>query len=343
MRSGILDIGSNCAQFLVVETFPGSPPLPVHRAKEAILLGESLTTTGAIEPAGVSRTVDAVRRTMAAARRFEVDDFYAFVTAAIRDAPNRDDVLDRIEDAAGFRPQYLSGVQEARLTYHAVRHWYGWRAGTLLMLDIGGGSMEIVLGRDIEPSFAASLPLGAGRLTRGFFTDDPPSRTERRDLRRHVRECLAPVRDRLQWEDVPRRVVGSSKTFKQLARLSGAAPQRRGPFVTRHLVRDDLGCRARELAALSAEERAGLRGVSAPRAGQILAGALVARTTMQELGIDRLEVSPWALREGVVLRYVCRPVDTEADTVLRPFRIPDAPRPGTLELLHGRAPVPRRV
>jgi exopolyphosphatase / guanosine-5'-triphosphate,3'-diphosphate pyrophosphatase len=173
----------------------------------------------------------------------------------------------------------LTGVQEARLTYLAVRHWYGWRAGTLLMLDIGGGSMEIVLGRDFEPVFAASLPLGAGRLTREFLVEDPPTSAERRELRRHVRECLAQVRDRLHWEDLPRRVIGSSKTFKQLARLRGAPPQRKGPFVSRSLTRNDVATQAERLARLRATQRARLRGVSVPRARQILAGAIVAETT----------------------------------------------------------------
>ncbi|MEV0856192.1 Ppx/GppA phosphatase family protein [Nocardia fluminea] len=336
MRSGVLDIGSNCAQFLVVDATPGAPPLPLHAVKEPVLLGDDLDAEGRISAAGTERVATAVRRTLCAAGRFEVDHFCAFVTAAIRDAPNREDVLDRVEAVAGIRPQFLTGVQEARLTYLAVRHWYGWRAGTLLMLDIGGGSMEVVLGRDLEPVFAASLPLGAGRLTREFLTDDPPTAGERRELRRHVRDCLAQVRDRLHWEDRPRRVIGSSKTFKQLARLGGAPPQRKGPFVSRTLTRTDVAAEVELLGGLRATERARLRGVSVPRARQILAGAIVAETTMTQLGIRSLEVSPWALREGVVLHFLSSETSDRGDPTLRRFELHGVD-PAPLSLLHGRS------
>ncbi|MBC7301004.1 MAG: hypothetical protein H5T78_08620 [Nocardia sp.] len=336
MRSGVLDIGSNCAQFLVVDATPGAPPLPLHAVKEPVLLGEDLDAEGRISAAGAERVAHAVHRTLCAAGRFEVEHFCAFVTAAIRDAPNREAVLDRVEAASGIRPQFLTGVQEARLTYLAVRHWYGWRAGTLLMLDIGGGSMEVVLGRDLEPLFAASLPLGAGRLTREFLADDPPTADQRRQLRCHVRECLAQVRDRLHWEDPPRRVVGSSKTFKQLARLAGAPPQRKGPFVSRSITRAAVTAEVDLLAGLRAAERARLRGVSAPRARQILAGALVAETTMTQLDVRSLEVSPWALREGVVLHLLSSATIDRGVPALRRFALPGV-EPAPLSLLHGSA------
>ncbi|GAA3624320.1 hypothetical protein GCM10022267_08050 [Lentzea roselyniae] len=107
--------------------------------------------------------------------------------------------------------------------------------GRLLLFDIGGGSMEIALGRDAGPDLALSLPLGAGRLTRAMLPHDPPKRSEVKELRRYVRETLCEVVDRLRWESVPRNVVATSKTFKQLARLAGAPPQREGPFVRRTL------------------------------------------------------------------------------------------------------------
>ncbi|WP_234391003.1 Ppx/GppA phosphatase family protein [Nocardia suismassiliense] len=278
--------------------------MPIRALKEPVLLGEDIDAAGMISEPGVERVTNAITQVLAAARRYEIDTFYAFVTAAIRDAPNRTYVLDRIEQASGIRPQFLTGAQEARLTYLAVRRWYGWRAGTVLLLDIGGGSMELALGRDAEPTLALSLPLGAGRLTRAFLTGDPPSHSEFKALRRHIRECLKEVRDRLLWEGQPRRTIGSSKTFKQLARLSGAAPQRDGPFVRRSLHHADVRASMNRLARLPAERRADLRGVSRPRARQILAGAMVAEAAMSTLGIDTLEVSPWALREGVVLHHL---------------------------------------
>jgi exopolyphosphatase / guanosine-5'-triphosphate,3'-diphosphate pyrophosphatase len=228
MLLGVLDIGSNSAQLQVFEARPGAPPLPTHAVKEPTLLGEAFGPDGAIDPAGVDRVVGAVNRAMDAARRLGVEQLYVFTTSAVRDAANRDLILDRVEAETGVRPQYLSGEDEARLIYLAVHQWYGWSAGRLLILDIGGDSMEIVLGRDAEPELAMSLPLGAGRLTRLFLPDDPPSRDQLAALRRHVNATLREVADRLLWEGVPERAVGTSKTFKQLARLSGAPARRKG-------------------------------------------------------------------------------------------------------------------
>ncbi len=139
--------------------------------------------------------------------------------------------------------------------------------------------MEIALGRDAEPNLAISLPLGARQLTWQLLPDDPPSPDQLRELRRHVRDTVGEVADRLRWEGQPRRVIATSTTFKQLARLAGAARQRKGPFVRRELARRDVRRWLPRLAAMSAAERAKLRGVSAARASQLIAGIVVAGTT----------------------------------------------------------------
>jgi len=179
------------------------------------------------------------------------------------------------------------------------------------VLDIGGGSMEIALGRDAQPDVAVSLPLGAGRLTRTFLPDDPPSRDQLQQLRHHVRTTLRQVSDRLLWEGDPKQVIGSSKTFKQLARLSGAPPQRRGPFVRRSLTRKDVRRWLPRLAAMPSTDRARLRGISQYRARQSLAGAVVANATMSALDIRSMVVSPWALREGILLHHLETVTDQE--------------------------------
>lgn len=317
MRLGVLDIGSNSAQLQIVDVSAGAPPLPAHAVKEPTVLGEELLPDGSLSEEGTRRVADAVTRAMAAARQFEVDYLYPFVTAAVRDATNRDEIIDRIERQAGVRPQFLSGEQEARLTYLAAHRWYGWSAGRILLLDIGGGSMEIVLGRDVEPELAISLPLGAGRLTRAFLPDDPPAQQQLKALRKHVRNTLGEVTDRLHWEGLPRHVVATSKTFKQLARLAGAPPQRRGPFVRRTLNRQDLESWIPRLSRINAQRRSQLRGISEQRSPQIVAGAIVAREAMTALNIDCVEICPWALREGIVLRHL--------ETMTEPAKLPLQP------------------
>lgn len=283
------------------------------------MLGESFGPEGAIDEAGGDRLVQAVDRAMTAARRLGVQQLYVFTTSAVRDAPNRDLILDRVEAETGVRPQYLSGHDEARLTYLAVHQWYGWSAGRLLIIDIGGGSMEIVLGRDAEPDLAVSLALGAGRLTRAFLPDDPPSRGQLTELRRHVTATLREVADRLRWEGAPDRAIGTSKTFKQLARLAGAPAQREGPFVRRSVATADLDAWIPRLTRLRAKQRARLRGISRPRSQQIIAGAVVAKAAMKAVNVRSVDVSPWALREGIILHYLRTAHNESFDLPLRPL------------------------
>ncbi|HET6877147.1 MAG TPA: Ppx/GppA phosphatase family protein [Jatrophihabitans sp.] len=310
-RVGVLDIGSNAAQLQIVDVRPGGPPLPAYRVKHRTGLGSQIGDDGTITPKGIERVAGATREAVAAATAHEVGRLFVFATAAVRDADNRQEVLDRVESLTKVRPEYLSGEDEARLTYTAVHRWYGWSAGRLLLLDIGGGSMEIALGRDAEPDLAVSLPLGAGRLTRAFLPDDPPARADVKALRRHIRSTLREVTDRLRWEGAPACAIGTSKTFKQLARLTGSPPQRKGPFVPRSVDAADLDRWLPRLAKMPSKKRAKLQGVKRARAQQLLAGTLVARLTMEALDLRRVEVCPWALREGILLHAIGQRARTE--------------------------------
>jgi exopolyphosphatase/guanosine-5'-triphosphate,3'-diphosphate pyrophosphatase len=204
--------------------------------------------------------------------------------------------------ATGVALSVLPGEDEARLTFLAVRRWFGWSAGRLLALDIGGGSLEIAAGMHEDPDVVASLPLGASRLTRDWLsTNDPPKRSEISGLRRYIRAQIAPVVANLYPVGEPTRVVATSKTFRSLARIAGAAPSSRGPYVRRLLHRNTLDEVAAKVCRMPAAERVSLPGVSDARAPQLAAGAMVAVEVMDLLGIDEVEICPWALREGVIL------------------------------------------
>jgi exopolyphosphatase/guanosine-5'-triphosphate,3'-diphosphate pyrophosphatase len=321
MNLAVLDVGSNTVN-LVMADATGGVPLPVHTWKRRTRLSERLERDGTVGPEGRRLIVDAVREALAEARAEGVEALFAYATAVIRDAPNRDRVLDEVESAAGVRLGLLSGVEEAQLTFLAVRRWLGWRAGPMLLVDIGGGSLEIAFGRDRLPDSALSLPLGAGRLTREFLRDgDPPSARSVRRLRRHVREQVRQVAARSSWE-APRTAVAASKTFQQLARLTGAQPMHLGPFVTRRLDRRALRPWIDRLAATKVRRRADLPGVSAHRARQILAGSVVAYEVMRGLRIDSVRICPWGLREGILLRRL----ETRQPDLSRAGWVPWEPR-----------------
>ncbi|WP_329273722.1 Ppx/GppA phosphatase family protein [Streptomyces sp. NBC_01451] len=303
MRMSVLDVGSNTVRLVVADTQNGVP-LPAHTEKWKLRLAEKVEPGGVIPGESVQQLVKAVAAADRTARRWGAGGPLAFATAVVRAAPNRLDVLRTVRNETGVRLCTLPGEVEAELTFLGARRWMGWRAGALVLFDIGGGSLEVAFGRGRLPDFAASLPLGAGRLTREFLGgQDPPSEEDLRALRRRVRHQLRDVAARLRWEG-PHMAVATSRTFQQLARLCGAAPGRQGVFVARQLRRGDLRACLPLLAALPAAERAMLPGVSAPRALQSLAGAVVGHTAMKLTGIETLTICPWAIREGVLLRCV---------------------------------------
>ncbi|MET7701322.1 MULTISPECIES: Ppx/GppA family phosphatase [unclassified Streptomyces] len=302
MRLGVLDVGSNTVHLLVVDAHPGARPLPAHSHKVELRLAQLLDEAGAIGPDGVDKLIGVVQEALEAAEDKGVEELLPFATSAVREASNADDVLARVQAETGVELQVLTGAEEARLTFLAARRWFGWSAGKLLVLDIGGGSLEIAYGIDEEPDAAVSLPLGAGRLTAGWLPTDPADPADIKALRRHVRAQIARTVGEFSRFGAPDHVVATSKTFKQLARLAGAARSTDGLYVQRELKRRSLEDWVPRLASMTADERAELPGVSEGRAGQLLAGALVAEGALDLFGVETLEICPWALREGVILR-----------------------------------------
>lgn len=302
VRLGVLDVGSNTVHLLVVDAHPGAPPVAAHSHKTELRLAELLDKTGRIKEAGAGRLVRFVHEALEHAEDKGVEELLAFATSAIREAPNGDDVLARVQRETGVGLLVLSGEDEARLTFLAVRRWYGWSAGRLLVLDIGGGSLEVATGEEEEPTACYSVPLGAGRLTRDLLPGDPPKPAAVKALRKHVRATFAHELSQLVRVGAADQAVGTSKTFRSLARITGAAPSGEGPYVRRVLRHDALLEWLPRLAEMSAAQRSELPGVSAGRARQLLAGALVADAALDLLGVPELLICPWALREGVILR-----------------------------------------
>lgn len=306
MRLGVLDVGSNTVHLLVVDAHLGAHPWPARSEKSALRLAERIDADGQLSQDGADALVKAVHEAAESARRLETEDLLAFATSAVRHATNAPDVLDRVRKETGVHLRVLSGEAEARMTFLAVRRWYGWSAGRLLVLDIGGGSLEIAAGIDEEPDIALSTPLGAGRLTRRFLSgaqaeDRPPTAQEIEEVQEYVDHALDPAVEKLVsggWD----RAVATSKTFRTLARLAGAAPARAGQWAERRFTHDGLRQVLGFIRLIPPSKLAELDGVSSGRAHQLLAGAIVAESAMRHLAIERLDMCPWALREGVILR-----------------------------------------
>ncbi len=302
MRLGVLDVGSNTVHLLVVDAHQGARPLPAFSHKEELHLTDYLDADNRLSQECAGKLLDFIREALVVAEDKGVQELVAFATSAVRDAANGDEILAWIEAETEVPISVLPGTEESRLTFLAARRWFGWSAGRLLLLDIGGGSLEIASGQDEDPSVAVSLPLGANRLTRYWLGGDPPDRDEVRRLRKHVRAEIAAAASAVRSAGTPDRCVATSKTFRQLARIAGAAPSSDGIYVRRTLRHSDVTGLAERLAKMAVKERAVLPGVSRLRAPQLAAGAIVADAAMDLFQLSELEICPWALREGVILR-----------------------------------------
>lgn len=297
----MLDLGSNTVHLLLVDAHYGAAPVPASKLKMPLRLSEHLGDDGRVDDSAVTQLIDFITRGQRLAEDKGATEIMAFATSAIREAANGEDVLARVHHETGLEIAVLSGEDEARMTFLAVRRWFGWSSGRILGFDIGGGSLELASGTDEEPDVAVSLPLGAGRMTRDFLVGDPPTAESVRELRRHARASIAQVVGRLRRVGEPRMAVATSKTFKQLARIAGAAPSSEGIHVRRVLRLDDVRALVPRLAGMSAVERGRIPGVSEGRSEQMVAGAIVAEAAMELLEVDELVVCPWALREGIIL------------------------------------------
>lgn len=296
MRLGVLDVGSNTIHLQVVDAHLGAPPIPNSSHKSIIKLTEYLDESGAITSLGIDRITASILSNLSDSAHLNIDELLAFATSAIREAVNSDDVIAHVNKKCGIELQVLSGAEEARFTFLAARRWLGWSAGDLLVLDIGGGSLEIARGPDENPVFKASLQLGAGRLTRKFLKGDPFTTKSLKLLEEHLEESISPLAQSLSTFEKDN-AAGTSKTFRTLAKIS----QTMLPKLGQHLTLEALEEMVPKLQALDIDGRHALPAVSAERAPQIVAGSMVARQLMRTLELKEIRICPWALREGIVL------------------------------------------
>jgi exopolyphosphatase/guanosine-5'-triphosphate,3'-diphosphate pyrophosphatase len=298
---GVLDVGSNTVHLLIVDAHAGAAPIPAMSQKFELRLAEQLKDDGDLKKSSVKSLIEVLHECNKFIEEHDCDELLAFATSAVRESKNSDEILEKIKIETGIELQVLDGEHEAILTFLAVRRWFGWSSGRLLVADIGGGSLEVAIGADEHPELAISTPLGAGRLTREFFTSEIPSPDEIKAIRRHIKKTLETEFSQLLTSEFEH-AVATSKTFRQLARLGGAAPSSEGQRVQRALTSASLDTWVPKIAEMNFALRAQLPGISIGRAEQLLAGAIVAQETMEFLKLETLEICPWALREGIILR-----------------------------------------
>jgi exopolyphosphatase/guanosine-5'-triphosphate,3'-diphosphate pyrophosphatase len=300
MRLGVLDVGSNTVHLQVVDTSPGARPNPTFNYKEELKLTQFIDDNNLISDEGVEKLRSCIKRAIEQSASVQTQELLPFATSALREAGNGEFVINAINKDFRIDLQVLSGEEEAKLTFLAARRWFGWSSGRLLVIDIGGGSLEMAVGVDETPEIATSLPLGAARLTKNFLKGDPYTDKSLRALRDHIENMLEQILPSLVKHQETDRAIATSKTLRTLARLAGDWFDGTGKNITIEAMRKVSS----KLSEMNEESRAKLPGVSENRASQIVAGALVAESVMRNLEIKELEICPWALREGLVLKWM---------------------------------------
>ena len=300
MRLGVLDVGSNTIHLQVVDTHPGARPNPTFNHKEELRLTEYLNEENNISGEGIAALRLAIKNAIAHSKSVKTEELLPFATSALREANNGTEIIAAINKDFEIDLQVLTGEEEAKLTFLAARRWFGWSSGRLLVIDIGGGSLEIASGIDESPEVAVTLPLGASRLTKSHLQGDPFTAKSVRSLRDYIETQLESVLPTLVRHEDSDRAIATSKTLRTLARLCGDWYGGNGKNITIDAIRKI----STRLAEMDSEERTKLPGVSANRARQIVAGAFVTESVMRNLDLDNLEICPWALREGLVLKYM---------------------------------------
>ena len=300
MRLGVLDVGSNTVHLQVVDTSPGARPNPTFNYKEELRLTQYIDDNNLVSEEGIRKLRECIQRAIAQSASVKTQELLPFATSALREASNGEEIISSINKDFRIDLQVLTGDEEAKLTFLAARRWFGWSSGRLLVIDIGGGSLEMAVGIDETPEVATSLPLGAARLTKNFLKGDPYTDKSLRTLRDHIENKLEQVLPSLVKHQDTDRAIATSKTLRTIARLSGDWFDGTGKNITIDAIRKI----STKLSEMKESERAKLPGVSENRASQIVAGALVAESVMRNLDIKELEICPWALREGLVLKWI---------------------------------------
>lgn len=305
-----IDMGTNSLHMVVARIQPTLPAFTIiAREKETVRLGDRNKQTGNLKPEVMERAIAALGRFQEVAQSLNADQIVAVATSAVREAPNGRDFLKQVESELGLPVNLISGQEEARRIYLGVLSGMEFNNQPHIIIDIGGGSTELILGDGHEPRSLSSTKVGAVRLTSELITTDPIGNAEFQYLQAYVRGMLErPVEElqaHLQPGEQPR-LVGTSGTAETLATIHareklGIVPS---PLNGYQLSLKDIRELVNRLRKLNNIERAAIPGISERRAEIILAGALILQEAMTLLGVEAMTICDRSLREGVIVDWM---------------------------------------
>ncbi|NDJ16481.1 Ppx/GppA phosphatase family protein [Myxacorys almedinensis] len=305
-----IDVGTNSIHMVVAQIQPELPAFSIiAREKATVRLGDFCEQTGRLTEAAMERAIAALKRCQEVAKSLNAEQTIAVATSAVREAPNGRDFLQRVEDELGLIINLVSGIEEARRIYLGVLSGMNFQSKPHIIIDIGGGSTELILGDGHEPRTLSSTKVGAVRLTAEKITTDPISNSEFQTLQAYIRgmfeRSVDELKAHLEPSDHPR-MIGTSGTIETLAVLHarekfGTVP---APLNGYEMSQKDVREWVSRFKKMSFSERLEVPGLSERRAEIILAGALILLEAMTMLKIDSIMICERSLREGVVVDWM---------------------------------------
>jgi exopolyphosphatase/guanosine-5'-triphosphate,3'-diphosphate pyrophosphatase len=304
VRLAAIDVGSNSVHMVVADVSADGHVQVVDRVKEMVRLGRRSFMTGRLSPQAMDLAAHALGTFARLARVRGVKRLRAVATSAVREARNGGAFVQRLRRETGLAVRVISGPEEARLIFRAARHALGLEGGPHLLVDVGGGSVELVLVQDGRPLWMRSVPLGVARLSDRFLEDDPPTRGQVRRLERHIEKTIGGLLSRARHAGVVR-AIGTSGTINCLV---GMARARRGEDPARlhgaTATTAEIERLRRRILAAPAARRAELPGMDTKRVDLMPAAAVLVETILRRAGASELIACTWALREGLLLDLV---------------------------------------
>ena len=306
VRRAVIDVGTNSIKLLVADV-RGRDVQPVHEESRQTRLGRGFYQTNRLQPETIAHTAEAVWEFAETAREKNTDSIRVIATSAARDAVNPMDLTSSIFRASGLKTEIISGAREAEWAFRGVTTDPELARQPLLLLDVGGGSTEFILGHGEEKSFAHSFPLGTVRLMEKFPHSDPPKKSEinachewlKNFLHHEIRPQVEPA---LKSEAGEIRLVGTGGTTSILARIENKLDRFDRERIERTVLSfEQIVAHRKRLWKLPLEERKEITGLPKLRADVILTGVLIYEMVMEEFGFKQLRVSTRGLRFAAVM------------------------------------------
>ena len=328
MRIAAIDIGTNSIHMIVVQIRPDLSFEVIDREKEMVRLGAGGLDGKALTPEAMHAALQVLSKFRRLAESHRVDEVIAVATSAVREAENGGEFLQTVHRQTGIRPRLISGTEEARLIHSAAVYGVGLPRDIAVVIDIGGGSVEVTRGSGAAIETGRSFKLGVIRLSERFVRSDPLEARDERKLVRAIRSEIGKTLDQITSAGFDR-VVGTSGTILSLG--SVALADRRGivpALRNRRVSAKQLHRLRKELVQMNLDKRLGVPGLEPRRADLVVAGAILLDEIIRRLGADEITLCDLSLREGLVLDYIAR----HRKEIAQADRYPDVRRRSVFEL-----------